>query len=307
MRRIKTRLQDNPRFANPDGSWTVEGERYLTENLPPPGTPRYESWVLGEWGGEDNACYPLFDRDVHIRPLEAGLYFPVTIIGEDYGAEHKCGVVALSIDQYNRRWLREAWGEPDKDQGKSLNLVVARFKERYKTKRGRGDPNQKFLNDSHGFATAKGGNGGTSGAPRLHRIDLMERLFYSYPGGRVPTFKEELDLRVPQGPFSEPDSPGFFIVEGCPGGEDLADEIEGYHYIYTETPKGRTKDVYRMNENLIAAMECANEEYEEGETEKDVAGPARVVLPSNTEKRTYGGLVRNTPARSYGGLGGRRG
>ena len=94
----------------------------------------------------------------------------------------------MSIDQYNRRWVREAWGKPDDDQGKSINLTVSQFRERYATRRGRGDPNQKFMNDSHGFATASG-----SAGSRQHRIDLLEPLWYTYPGGRVPGYGAPTD------------------------------------------------------------------------------------------------------------------
>lgn len=292
-RRIRTRLRDNPSYYDDAGRVTEMGAAYL-KTLSSLTGPKRERWLDGLWTGTENAIYPMFDRLVHVRPLEPGLYFQTTIIGEDYGSEHKCGVVALSIDQFNRRWVREAWGMPDKDKGKSLNLVVSRFKERYQTKRGRGDPNQKFLNDSHGFATAKGGNGGATGAPRLHRIDLMERLFYTFPGGRVPTFAEEKKLQLPTGPFEEPDSPGIFLVEGAPGIDELADEIEAYHYVYTETAKGRTKDVYRMDENLLAAAECGNEEWEEGEVVKTAPGVAVIRGPKAPKPRFYAGGLNRT-------------
>ena len=53
------------------------------------------------------------------------------------------------------------------------------------------------------------------------------------------------------------------MVEGAPGIEELANEIDGYHYIYTTTDRGMTKDVYRVNDDRIAAVEYANEEWEE--------------------------------------------
>ena len=258
MRRIKTTLRDNPAYYDDAGNVTPAGEAYLATLTSLTG-PRRERWLLGLWTGVEDACYPMFDRSLHVRPLEPGLYFKATIIGEDYGAAHKCAVVALSIDQHGRRWVRECWQKPDTDEGKSLNLTVSQFKERYGTHRGRGDPNQKYLNDRHGFSTAK-----SSPGSRLHRVDLLERLYYSYPGGRVPTFAEERGLIVPRGPFAEPDSPGILFVEGAPGIEELCDQIEGYHYVFTDTPKGKTKDVYRDNEDGVAALEYANEEWEEG-------------------------------------------
>ena len=258
IRRIKTRLQDNPFFFNADGSKTPEGEAYITGILETYQGARRKRWLDGEWTGVSDAVYPMFDRAVHIRPLEPGLYFRATIIGVDYGALHKCSVVAMSVDQFNRRWVREVWGEPDTDEGKSLNLTIAQFKERYRTTRGRGDPNQRYLNEQHGFATARAGNGA-----RQHRIDLCEPLFYSYPGGRVPSFNEARRLAVPSGPFAEPDSPGLFLVEGAPGVEDLANELESYHYIIKETDKGKVKEVFRLDDDHVAGFEYANEEWEE--------------------------------------------
>ena len=48
------------------------------------------------------------------------------------------------------------------------------------------------------------------------------------------------------------------------GIDELADQIESYHFIFVETPKGRSKDVYRDNEDHVAGVEYANEEWEEG-------------------------------------------
>lgn len=308
-RRIVTTLKDNPAYYDDAGNILPDGQAYL-DGLKGLTGPRRDRWVLGLWTGTENACYPTFDRDQQIRPLEPGLQL-TTIIGEDYGAQHLCAVAALSIDQFNRRWVREVWAgsddRPDPTKPSSIDLIVSQFKEKYKAKRGRVDPNQAKLASDHGFNVARGGNGGATGAPRLHRIDLMERLFYVYEGGRVPTSEQVTQLAIPRGPFMEPDSYGIYLVEGMPGIEDLANEIEAYHYVFFDTPKGKSKDVYRVDDDRIASVEYANEEYEEGETERDVAGPARISLPSNSEKRTYGGLIRKAPPRSYGSLGGRRG
>lgn len=274
MRRIKTRLQDNPRFANPDGTWTVEGERYLRENLPPPGTPRYESWVLGLWGGEDNAVYP-FDRNIHVRPLEEGIYFKANILWVDYGSRHICSVGCLGIDQFNRRWMRECWGKPDTDQGETLTRIVGEFKQKYQTSRGRVDPNQAFLAGRFGFNVARGGGGGSAGPPRLHRVDLMAPLFAMWPGGYVPTFSEDRYQEFAMPSREGSDSPGFFVVEGAPGADEYIDQIEGYHFILTETPRGVVKDVYRDNEDHVAGSEYANEEWEEGRPDYAAAGPPR--------------------------------
>lgn len=292
MRRIRTRITDNPLMANADGTLTEYGEQYLA-GLRLTGS-KVKSWIDGEWMGVENACYPAFDRSVHVRPLEPGLAFKAYIIGEDYGSEHLCTVCVLGIDIYNRRWVMEVWAgaddvleEEQQRQGirTTMDLVVARLKAKWNAKRGRVDPNQAKLARDHGFNVAKGGNGGATGAPRLHRIDLVEPLFYMYPGGRVPTDEQRRNLTVPSGPFAEPDSPGFFIVEGCPGGDDLADEIEGYHFVYTDTPKGRSKDVYRVADDRIASVEYANEEWEEGSTVDVLPGnapPSRRAVPAGS-------------------------
>ena len=265
-RRIRTRHLDNPSYFDGDGNATEMGAAYI-ETLSSLTGPKRERWLKGLWTGTEDAIYPVFDRQVHIRPLEPGLHL-TTIIGEDYGSQHLCAVAALSIDQYNRRWVREVWAgadeQPDVTKPSSIDLVVAQFREKYKATRGRVDPNQAKLALAHGFAVAKGGNGGASGPPRLHRIDMMEPLFYTYEGGRVPTAEQVASLSIPRGPFAEPDSHGIYLVEGGQGIDDLADEIEGYHYVFSDTPKGKTKDVYRVADDRIAAVEYANEEWEEG-------------------------------------------
>lgn len=276
---IHSRLEDNPAYYNDDGSMTEAGADYV-QRLDRLTGIRYERFRLGKRVGVQDAIYPAFNRDFHVRALEDGLFFKTTIIGEDYGTDHLCAVVALSIDQYNRRWVREAWAQADKDQGTSLNRVVSEFKERYQTRRGRVDPNQGFLAGQHGFSIAKGGNGGASGPPRLHRIDLMERLFYTFSGGWVPSFAEDKALVAPLPAFVGGDTPGFFLVEGAPGIDELADEIEAYHYVWAETPKGKSKDVYRVNDNRLAAVEYANEEWEEN--------PAHVLLPPSAIAPSYG-------------------
>lgn len=280
IRRIKTKLPDNPWLYNEDGTMTPNGEAYINGILETYRGPRRQRWLEGQWTGTENAVYAMFDPAVHVRPLEPGLYFKATVIGVDYGATHKCSVVALSIDQFNRRWVREVWGEPDKDEGRSLNLTIAQFKERYRTRRGRGDPNQRYLNEQHGFSTARAGNGA-----RQHRIDLAEPLFYSYPGGRVPSFNESRRLGVPQGPFAEPDSVGLFLVEGAPGVDALARELESYHYVIKDTERGKVKEVFRLDDDHVAGFEYANEEWEEtGNTSYPTAVPqlGRVAPPPVT-------------------------
>ena len=288
-RRIRTSLRDNPLYYDSDGNILEEGEQYLSKMGTLTGSRR-ERWIDGLWTGTENACYPMFDRTVHIQPIPDGLYFQATIIGEDYGSKHECAVAAISIDQYNRRWVREVWGQPDDDEGYSLNLTVSQFKERYRTRRGRGDPNQKYLNDTHGFKTASGASGS-----RLHRVDLLQRLFYSYPGGRVPTYTQEMNLSLSSGPYAEPDSPGIYLVEGAPGIDKLVSQIDAYHYIFTETPAGVSKSVYRDNDDFIAAVEYANEEWEEGLPAGGI--PSALTIPGIPQF----GQPKSTPRRKSSG------
>ena len=280
-RLIRSKLEDNPAYYDANGQPTEEGVRYIARLDRLTGI-RYQRFRLGKRVGVENAIYPTFDRLIHVRPLEPGLHFEKTIIGVDYGTEHECSLVALSIDQYRRRWVREAWAEADKDGGETLTLQVGRFKERYHTNYGRVDPNQRFLAGRTGFSVANGAAGS-----RMHRIDLLEPLFSQYEGGRVPSFRQEIELAVPRGPFAEPDSPGIFLVEGGNGNEELADELEAYHYVWSDTPTGKTKGVYRMGENRIAGLEYANEEYEEGEN--------RDFSLLNNDRRQ----ARSQPANTY--------
>lgn len=255
-RLIRSTLKDNPAYYDDDGNPTPGGADYLRRLERLTGMRR-DRFLLGKRVGVPDACYPMFNREIHIRPLEPGLHFIATILGVDYGTKHECAICVLSIDQYRRRWVREVWYEADTSGGKNLRRQVAQFKEIYRSNRGRVDPNQAFLAGTFGYSVAKSAPGS-----RLHRIDLVEPLFYTFPGGRVPDWSEDLSLAPPD--FgNNPDSPGVFLVEGAPGIDKFASEIEGYRYVWTETDKGRVKDVYRVDENGVAAFEYANEEFEE--------------------------------------------
>ena len=292
-RLIRSKLEDNPAYYDDDGKPTEAGLDYISKLDRLTGI-RYERFRLGKRVGVENACYPMFSREIHVRPLEPGLLFKETIIGEDYGSDHLCAVAAVSIDQFNRRWVREVWAGADEreDPGKPsrMDLVVAQFKEKYKAKRGRVDPNQAKLASLHGFNIAKGGSGGRQGPPRLKRIDDMEQLFYVYEGGRVPTSRDVKNLIQQQGPFMEPDTPGIFLVEGMPGIDELADEIEAYHYVYSETPRGKTKDVFRQDDDRIASVEYANEEWVEGSAAPVFTRAEFEKRPAQTAQRGFKGL-----------------
>jgi len=254
-RLIRSQLADNPAYYHQDGTPTEEGRLYV-ERLDRLTGTRYERFRLGLRVGVENAIYPFFDRDVHIRPLPPGTTFKDGALGVDYGTMHLCGLVSVRVDQFNRRWVTEAWGEPDHDNGNSLNLKIAQFKERHFLRRGRTDPNQAYLAGAHGFNVAKGAAGA-----RETRIEFTEKYWNLYPGGRVPLPWEERNL-LGQRHYEDPDSPGLMLVEGAPGIDALADEIEAYHRVLVENERRKALEVVRIDDDLVAAMEYAIEELE---------------------------------------------
>jgi hypothetical protein len=253
-RLIRSQLADNPAYYDQHGQPTEEGARYI-ERLDRLTGTRYERFRLGLRVGVENAIYPFFDRDLHIRPLPPGTTFKDGALGIDYGTMHKCAVVVVKVDQFNRRWVCEAWGEPDTDQGQSINSKIAQFKARHFIRRGRTDPNQDYLAGQHGFNVAR------KGEYRETRIEYTEKYWNLYPGGRVPLPWEEQQL-IAQRHYEDEDSPGLMLVEGAPGIDDLADEIEAYHRVLVETDRAKKLEVVRIDDDLVAGMEYAIEELE---------------------------------------------
>ncbi len=254
-RRIKTRLQDNPRYYQPDGTPTEEGAAYVRRMANTTGN-RYDRLVLGLWTGIENAIYPHFDRSIHVRPLEPNLRWQTGAIGVDYGKLHSCGAVAITIDQYGRRWVREAWGEPADDHGAQLSRQVGQMRSRYNILRGMTDPNQDVLAGNLGFKLAP--------RPRNPRIQITSRLLNTFPGGRVPSLALELNQErflatFPQPPFLEPDSPGLLFAEGYPGIDQLCDQIEAYHEVFVQNEVKEDYEVARIDEDLVAGMEYGNQ------------------------------------------------
>jgi hypothetical protein len=274
-RLIRSQLTDNPAYYERDGTPTAEGAQYIARLDRLTGT-RYERFRLGLRVGVENAIYPFFDRDLHVQPLPPNTTWRDGALGIDYGATHKCGIVAVKVDQFNRRWVVEAWGEPDTDQGFSLDLKIAQFKERHFIRRGRTDPNQDYLAGVHGFNVAR------KGEYREARIETAEKYWNLYSGGRVPLPWEERNLSVPRGPFEEPDSPGLMLVAGAPGIDALADEIEGYHRVLVENERVKKLEVVRIDDDLVAGMEYALEELET----KPVEAPTRTQMQRSGPRRT---------------------
>lgn len=213
--------------------------------------------INGEPGGVENAVYPQFERDVHVCDLPADVRFVDGAFGADYGRVHKSAVVAVSLDQWGRRWVREAWGKPSDDHGALLVRRVGELRGQYSLRRGRVDPNQDHLAGSLGASLARSGEGS-----RQTRINMTGRLFNTFPMGIVPPFYEELRNLTPRTVAATQDSPGIFLVKGAPGIDELAEQLELYHY---EHKTSDVKDEYvvaRVNEDLVAALEYAIEELE---------------------------------------------
>lgn len=258
MTRLTTTLKDNPAYYDDDGNPTELGNRYI-RTLESLSGSRRERFLLGQWVGVENAIYPHFDRKLHVRPLEPGLRFRTGAIGVDYGRRHKAAAVAISVDQYGRRWVREAWGEPDTEQGKMVYRAVAKLKAKYTIYRGMTDPLQDALAGLLGFQLSKG-----SAGSRNTRTMITGRLLNVFPGGEVPESSMELmesnyRSAATLGPHACPDSPGLLFVEGAPGIDDLCDEIESYHEVLMENATRSEYTVARIDDDLVAALEYGTE------------------------------------------------
>lgn len=260
-RAIFTTHRDNPYLFNDDGTPTPAGQEYL-DTLDKLSGTRRKRFLLGQRVGVENAIYPHFDRDYHIRPIEEICRFTTGAIGGDYGRRHKGAFIPVSVDQFGRRWVREAWSEVFLPDNSNALEAVGRQKLVYGIRRGRCDPTTGFMAGHLGFNVADGSQGA-----RNHRTKITGRLFNTFPGGRVPSMVQELHPATlmrdfPQGPFSEPDSPGLILVKGQPGIEELAEQIEDYHEVYKETEVSADFQVARIDEDMVAGLEYANEELE---------------------------------------------
>ena len=258
MQRIRTTLKDNPAFYDDDGQPTTRGQAYLGSIAGLTGS-RWQRLVLGEWVGVENALYPHFDRELHVRELPKGIRFVDGAFGVDFGRIHKSAAVAVSVDQFGRRWVREAWANPSDDHGTELKRRVGQMRVTYLLKRGRTDPIQDVLAGDTGGHVARSGAGSRNG-----RVDIVGRLLTNFAGGRVPTRAVELwgQDRYEAGPYLEPDSPGLLFVKGAPGIDELCDEMEAYHSVRKTSDVKDELIVARVDDDLVAALEYACEELE---------------------------------------------
>lgn len=263
-RRIVTRLRDNPSYFDRDGVITSKGEAYLATLTSLSGSRR-ERWLEGLWTGVENAIYPTFDRTIHVRPLPAGIRWRAGAIGADQGRIHSAGAVAIRVDEYGRRWVVEAWGEPDPEEGEMTARNIGRLSIAHAITRVRTDPTGAKIALATSRLLGKDGRvNAADGSPgaRLARIRMTQRLLAMWPGGKVPTIWQEQQQQTPSGVWAEEESPGLLFVEGAPGIERLIDEIEGYHFVQVENETRDERVVARINEDLVAAMEYGVEELE---------------------------------------------
>jgi hypothetical protein len=282
---IYSRLEDNPAYFDDEGNPTEAGADYVAKLERLTGT-RYKRFRLGLRVGVENAIYPHFDRDLHVRDLEPGLRFVRGAIGVDYGRRHKGAAVAISVDQYGRRWVREAWSEVVDPDNANINRAVGAMKTAYGIRQGRVDPTTGYMGGAMGFDVADGSSGS-----RNTRTKITGRLFSVFPGGRVPSMALELDQKrflaeFPQPPFNEPDSPGLLLVKGAPGIEELCDQIEDYHEVFVQTERKEDFEVARINEDIVAAMEYGNEHLENPVVEYE-APTARPVYKTDPRPVPY--------------------
>lgn len=235
----------------------------------------------GEWVGVENAIYPQFDRDTHVVDLPAEVRFVDGAFGADYGRVHKSAAVAISVDQYGRRWVREAWTEADAENGGATALNVGRLRDRYKLRRGRVDPNQDAL---IGLLKAKGvTTASLAERSRKARIDITAHALSIFPAGRYVPFRQELRAEPPRSVYVDADTPGLLFVKGAPGIDELCDQMEAYHYVHRSSDVKDEDIVARIDEDMVAAMEYGLEELESALP--SLPTRARMLMPTRGPER----------------------
>jgi hypothetical protein len=263
-RRIRTTLKDNPSYFDSAGNATPAGVAYLATLTSLTGSRR-ERWLEGLWTGTENAIYPTFDREMHVKPLPAGIVWRASSIGADQGRIHSAAAVAIKQDEYGRRWVVEVWGEPDPEEGEMTARNIGRLSIAHGISRVRTDPTGAKVALATSRILGKDGRvNAADGSPgaRLARIRMAQRLLAMWPGGKVPTIWQEQQQQTPSGQWAAEESPGLLLVEGAPGIDALIDQIEGYHFVRVENETRDERVVARIDDDLVAAMEYGIEELE---------------------------------------------
>ena len=257
-RRITTDLRDNPAFYNDVGEILPMGEKYISETLEGLTGSRRQRWLLGEWTGVENAIYPHFDRELHVRPLEPGLIFQTGAIGADYGRRHNASVVPVRVDQYGRRWVFKAWAQPDRQHGRESEREIAQQRERYSISRLRVGPDMDIM-----IGLAGGEKSRIAEGSRQARTIEVAYLMGVFPGGLVPSSRDDAYNAPPAAVTTRPDSPGLLFVEGGYGIEELCEEIENYHEVFVQSERAEQYVVARINDDRVSALEYACEELKD--------------------------------------------
>lgn len=123
MARIKTTLDDNPKYVDPKSrDYTPEGREYLVklDNL---SGHDYQRLRLGLWVAAEGAIWPNYDKDIHIiNDVPKENEYPVTdwFVGmQDWGHRNPgvflvAGVNADTRQMYVvRQWYRRGWNAND--------------------------------------------------------------------------------------------------------------------------------------------------------------------------------------------------
>ena len=131
--------------------------------------------------GIDNPVFrllhePGFLDELFVKPPE-DLQFHGGAIGVDYGKSwnHPSAVVAVSQDSQGDYWVRAAWKGYNADP-KEIESVVKRMENTYGIWQGCCDPNQNFMAETLGYATATGGMAERGSRPTEMRFSLTNGL-----------------------------------------------------------------------------------------------------------------------------------
>ena len=120
---------------------------------------------------------------------------------------------------------------------------------------------------------------------------MTGRLFNTFPGGLVPAFYEDMRNAAPRTVVTMPDSPGLFLVKGAPGIDELAEQLELYHYEHKTSDVKDEMVVARINEDLVAALEYGIEELETAPAPLKPQQTMAMPLPNRKTQRSLLGVI----------------
>lgn len=145
------------------------------------------TWKRRYGGMPEGVDNPIF-RTLHEPEWEHGLHLVVPdelqftggAIGVDYGTrkDHPSAVVAISQAHDGSYWVRAAWKGFHADP-REIASVCTRYEEAYDIWQGCCDPNQNFMAETLGYATARGGMAERGSRPTEMRFALVNGLLES--------------------------------------------------------------------------------------------------------------------------------